>query len=1033
MRMTAARVMAVFSASVAMVVLVTCNSTPSGTITTQPAASRPSTQPSTQPGARGIGARGRGSGAGAGAGFAQGRGGPTGRGRGRGGGGGVGVTRPEFPFLDASLTFEERLDDLIPRLTLEQKIAQMQMDAPAIEELGIAAYHWWNEALHGVGRNGEATVFPQAIGMAATWNPELHQKMANVIGVEGRAKHAEAIRLGYSAQYAGLDFWSPNINIFRDPRWGRGQETYGEDPYLTGRMGIAFVKGLQGDNADYFLTIATPKHYAVHSGPEMERHRFDADVSEIDLWTTYLPAFEATIREGHAYSIMGAYNRVGGASASASPKLLNEILRQKWGFKGYVVSDVDSVRDVFINHQIADTPEAAAALAVKAGCDLNSGTTYVALAGALRLGLLTEADIDKSVRRLFLARIRMGEFDAPDAGFDPYASIPPTANDTREHDTVALEVARQSMVLLKNENNTLPLKKNLRSIAVIGPTADSVAALLGNYAGTPSKPITILQGVRNTVSPQTRINFVQGSPLVAEELPLAEPIPASCFFTDESKRVKGLFGTYYRSMVTMDRPIRTRVDASVDLAYPDRASQDSLPFAEGFYARWEGILVPPQSGDYQIGFTGRDAYRLTLDGKAVVDEFFTGNRRTFGNTVHLEEGKSVRVLAEYFHPAGAVPAGGAGGGGGGRGGGNAARDNAAIQLRWTRPTIDGHPAGVNGEPLFADAVRAARESDATILVLGITADLEREEASVHYAGFSGGDRTSLDLPSVQEQLLKAVTEARGNKPLAVVLTSGSALSVNWANDHAPAILQAWYPGQHGDAAADVLFGNYNPGGRLPVTFYKSVDDLPPFTSYQMTTLTTTANSSIALATQPSFSATNGMVESGRTYRYFSGKPLYPFGYGLSYTTFAYSGLSLSPPDPTTKDDIIANVTVKNTGRVAGDETVQLYLNREPVINGSRVLDQVIQADNRPPHKTLLGFLRTHLEPGEQKIVQFTITPHQLALPASDGSRHVNATPNNYTFTIQAGGSSEAGINQPLKVTGESAAPEYRFVAPKILP
>ncbi len=946
--------------------------------------------------------------------------GAGGSGGGYGRPGGRTPSRPEYPFFDPYYSLEERLDDLLARLTLEEKTAQMQMDAPAIDRLGIAAYHWWNEALHGVGRNGEATVFPQAIGMAASWNPDLHLQMAKVIADEGRAKHAEALRRlpPSRAIYTGLDFWSPNINIFRDPRWGRGQETYGEDPYLTGRLGIAFVRGLQGDDPNFFATIATPKHFAVHSGPELERHRFDAQVSEVDLFTTYLPAFEATVREGKAFSVMAAYNSVDGLPATASPRLLTDILRTTWGFQGYVTSDVDSVSDVYQSHQFAATPEAAAAAAVRSGCDLNGGTTYKALAEAVRQGLLTEADIDKSLRRLFTARFKLGEFDVPAgspyAPVNPYANIPPTANDTPANDAVARRMARESMVLLKN-NGALPLKKEVRSIAVIGPTADSTAALYGNYNGTPSRPVTILQGIRNAVPLTTQVLYTPGCPLVTEDIPLAEPVPGACFYTDATRKVHGLYGTYYRSVFNLNQPSRTRIDPAVDLAYPDQSAKDSLPYAEGFYVKWTGVLVPPATGDYQIGFTGKDVFRLTLDGRMVVDEWYQGNKRSSGGTVHLDAGTFYEVTIEYAHPAAAAPSTAPANTGYAPA---APRDTAGVQLRWTRPTADFEAAGVTGLPLFQDAVSAAKAADAVVLVLGITADLEREENSVHYKGFAGGDRTTLNLPAVQERLLEAVTAAvgtgGGGKPVALVLTSGSALSVNWADAHVPAILEAWYPGQHGDAVADVLFGDYNPAGRLPVTFYKGVEDLPAFTDYAM--------------------EAGGVSGSrGRTYRYFTGAVLYPFGHGLSYTKFGYSNLKVTE-NPTTTEDVVVRVAVKNTGAVAGDEVVQVYVENPeapmPVTNPYARGEVGIMLNLFLPPKTLVGFKRVSLKPGEDKTVEFTITPHQLGMALSE-KKHTNVA---RTITVRAGpnSSAAAGLSQKVAITGPAAEVDYRFVAPRVL-
>ena len=937
------------------------------------------------------------------------------------------ATNPQYPFRDAALPLAARLDDLIRRLTLDEKAAQMQMNAPAIGRLGIASYHWWNEALHGVARNGTATVFPQAIAMAASWDPDLHLRMAKVVADEARAKHADALAHNNHFIYTGLDFWSPNINIFRDPRWGRGQETYGEDPYLTGRLGIAFVQGLQGDDPNFFETIATPKHYAVHSGPEMERHRFDAVVSDVDLFTTYLPAFEATVREGHAYSVMAAYNRVDGIPATASPRLLTDILRRTWGFQGYVTSDVDSVSDIYLSHPSEPTAEAAAAAAVKAGLDLNGGTTYEALPEAVRQGLLTEADIDISLRRLFTARFKLGEFDPPHAAgskaaLNPYADIPPSANDSPAHDALARQMARESMVLLKN-TGVLPLKKDLRSVAVIGPNADSTSMLYGNYNGVASHPITILQGIRNAVSVSTQVMYTPGCPLVTEDIPLAEMVPAACLYTDATRREHGLSADYNRSVFDVERAFRTRFDATVDLNFPDRADQDSLPYTEGFYVKWRGVLVPPATGDYQLGMAGKDAFRMTLDGKPIVNQWNLADRRSAGTTVHLEKDKAYPLFVEYAHPpappapatAPASPTNTAG-----VMARLAARDSAVVQLKWTRPTADGTAAGADGLPLFAAARAAARAADAVVVVLGINATLEGEQRIVNYAGFSGGDRTSLDLPAVQERLLEAVMAAVPGKPVTLVLHSGSALAVNWANDHVPAIVQAWYPGQHGDAVADVLFGDYNPAGRLPVTFYKSADDLPPFENYAMA------------------------AGHGRTYRYFTGAPLYPFGYGLSYTKFEYSKLEVTA-NPSTTQDLIVRVAVKNTGTVAGDEVVQVYIENPPPTRPTMIVSEglALPAPTVPgmyvessapaalPPKSLVGFQRVPLTPGAQRTVEFTITPHQLGAAHAEQKR-VNV-PRTVTVQVAPNSATGSGLSQQVTITGNAADADYRFVAPRILP
>jgi beta-glucosidase len=957
-----------------------------------PAATRPAgTQAASQPAGRGRGSRGGGGAFGG----AFGRGG-----RGRG----FGAPADFFPFQDTSLSVDDRVDDLLARLSVDEKVAQTQMAAPAVERLGIPPYHWWNEALHGVARNGEATVFPQAIAMAATWDPATHFQMAKVIALEARAKHEEAVRQGIRAIYTGLDMWSPNINIFRDPRWGRGQETYGEDPYLTGRMGIAFVTGLQGADPFYFQTIATAKHFAVHSGPEIERHRFDAQPSEIDLRATYLPAFEALVREGKVYSVMASYNRVDGVPATASPRLLTDILRTEWGFQGYVTSDVDSVKDVYQNHQFAASPEEAAAASLKAGCDLNGGTTYQALAGAVKAGLVTEADLDKALRRLFTARIRLGLLD-PDGG--PYAGVPYSMNDSSASDQLALNAARQSIVLLKNDARTLPLDRaKLRTVAVIGPTADSLSALVGNYNGTPSRPVTLLQGIRDAVGPAGRVLYTPGCPIVDEQIPLAETVPAAALFTDASRKTPGLTADYFRDIAFAGNPIRTRVDRTVDFDWATQSARDPIPLNQGLSARWTGVLVPPESGEYQLGLAARDGFRMWADGKLIIDEWTTGNRRSTGASLRLDKDKPVAITVEYFHPRSAGGPGQGGGGGGGATGGGPALpasnvppvEQAGIQLRWTRPTPDGHAGGDDGLPLYADALRAAQSSDAVVLVLGITADLEREEHLIRYKGFSDGDRSSIDLPGVQERLLEQVTAAAAGKPVVLVLTSGSALSVNWAKDHVPAVLEAWYPGQRGgQAVADVLFGRYNPAGRLPVTFYKSADDLPPFTDYAMA------------------------AKNGRTYRYFSGDVLWPFGFGLSYTTFEYSAPTAAATNPTTGDDVVLSVRVKNTGSVAGEEVVQLYADRKTAPAAASA------AGVAPPPHTLLGFARVPLAPGEEKTVEFTVTPHQLALVTADGKRVAYPGP----VDLRIGPNSADGKTLPIVIGGPPATPDYHFVAPRV--
>jgi beta-glucosidase len=805
-------------------------------------------------------------------------------------------------------------------MTLEEKVSQMQNAAPAIERLGIPPYDWWNEALHGVARAGYATVFPQAIGLAATWDTKLMYDVADVISTEARAKHHEFVRNNQHARYQGLTFWSPNINIFRDPRWGRGQETYGEDPYLTARLGVEFVRGLQGNDPRYFKVIATPKHYAVHSGPEPERHAFDAVASERDLRETYLPAFRATILEGKAYSVMCAYNRTNGEPCCANQKLMKDILRGEWGFNGYVVSDCGAIYDIWKFHKVVPTEMEASVLGVRGGTDLTCGTEYPTLVEAVKRGLITEAEIDTAVKRLMTARFRLGMFDPPE--MVPYARIPFSQNDTPEHRQLALKTARESIVLLKNANNTLPLKKNLKSIAVIGPNADAPEVLWGNYNGRPSVLTTPLNGIKNAVSANTKVVYALGSTLAGEAV---IPVPASALTTNGTE--PGLKAEYFNNQELRGPAATVRTDARIDFNWGRYRPVPDLS-ENNFSVRWTGKLKAPESGNYTLGFTADDGARLYVDGKLLVDAWSSNPKKTVTSEITLEAGRSYDLRMEYFQN----------------------NREAIAKLVWSYPRL--------AERMIEEAVNAARQSDASVLVLGISAGLEGEEMPVAVEGFRGGDRTDISLPKSQEALLKAVVAT--GKPVAVVLLSGSALAVNWANENAPAILAAWYPGgEGGTAIADVLFGNYNPAGRLPVTFYKSVDQLPPFTDYSM---------------------------QGRTYRYFKGEPLYPFGYGLSYTDFAYSNLRLDAKSVKAGEPVKVTVDVTNTGDREGDEVVQLYLTD-------------VAATAAVPIRTLVGFDRISLRPREKRSVTFTITARQMSLIDERGKRVIEPG----EFLISVGG------------------------------
>ena len=825
---------------------------------------------------------------------------------------------PKPRYLDTALPLDQRVDDHVSRMTIEEKVSQMMNAAPAIPRLGIPEYDWWNEALHGVAF-GIATVFPQAIGLGATFDPQLINRVSTVISEEARAKYHESQRHGNRSRFSGLTFWSPNINIFRDPRWGRGQETYGEDPYLTSRLGVEFVKGLQGNDPKYLKVVSTPKHYSVHSGPEPERHRFDAVISERDMRETYWPAFRATVIEGRAESVMCAYNRVNGEPACASTHLLGDLLRGEWGFSGYVVSDCGAIDDIYQRHHFVKTAEEASALAVKRGTDLECGESYKSLVNAVKQGLIAETEIDNAVKRLFTARFRLGMFDPPE--MVPYAQIPFSANDSSAHRKLALEAARESIVLLKNEQNMLPLRKDLKSIAVIGPNADDVPVLLGNYNGQPSRATTPLAGIRSHVSPGTKVVHAMGTTLTDVSV---VAIPASALRNVEGK--PGLSAEYFASRNLEGTPALKRVDESVDFDWGMLQPAPELP-ANNFSVRWTGKLTPTVTGTYRLGAIADDGVRVYLDGKLIVEDWTEHAPTTVTAEVTLQAGQSYDVKMEYYE----------------------SQIGAVAKLVWQPPAIK------IATP-YAEAVNVAKQADTVVLVLGLSSKLEGEEMKVTEPGFLGGDRTDIALPARQEALLKAV--AATGKPIVLVLLSGSALAVNWADTNVAAIVQAWYPGEEGGAAiADVLFGDYNPAGRLPLTFYKSVDQLPPFENYAM---------------------------EGRTYRFFKGQPLYPFGHGLSYTNFKYSSLTVSSPRVAPGTAVTVSATVENSGSREGDEVVQVYIND-------------VEASVRVPIRSLVGIERVHLKPGERRVVSFKIDPRQLAVITDDGRTVVE--PGQFNVTI----------------------------------
>lgn len=827
-----------------------------------------------------------------------------------------GMSLPEqdtMAFRNADLALDVRVADLIGRLTLEEKAAQLGTASPAIPRLGIPAYDYWSEALHGVARAGVATVFPQAIGLAATWDAALMHRVATAISLEARAKFNETGPAADHGIYEGLTFFSPNINIFRDPRWGRGMETYGEDPYLTGRMAIEFVRGLQGDDPRYLRTVATAKHYAVHSGPEPDRHRFDAVVSERDFRQTYLPAFRAAVTEGGALSVMCAYNAVYGDPACGSSLLLDDILRGEWGFGGYVVSDCGAISDIYRGHHAAADAIAAAALGLRAGTDLSCGSEYRNLPAAVRGGLLSEATVDSALSRLLRTRFQLGLFDPPDRV--PFNRIAPDVNDSEAHRELARETARESMVLLKNEG-ALPLRSGIRRIAVIGPDANDVDVLLGNYNGYPSSAVTPLEGVRRAAAARgIDVTYARGSD-VAQGIASLETVPASAF--------SGLSGDYFANHAFDGAPYATRADATIDFQWWRRAPLAGMP-ADSFSVRWTGTFAPPVTGRYALGARAMGSVKLFLDDSLIVD--FSDRHVVLARSawVELEAGTRHALRLEFFDR----------------------RADASVQLVWAPPAPS----------LQDDAVTAARDADVAVLFLGLSPRLEGEEMRVEVPGFSGGDRVAIDLPEPQQQLLRAVV-ATGT-PVVLVLVNGSALAVPWAAANVPAILEAWYPGQGaGEAIADVLFGEESPAGRLPVTVYASVDDLPPFSDYDM---------------------------RDRTYRYFIGQALFPFGHGLSYSQFNYSDLRV-PTHALAGDSVTVSVEVENAGSMRADEVVQLY-----------VTD--VEASVPVAIRALAGFRRITLEPGERMSVSFTVAPAAFSL-IDDGGRRV-VEPG--TFEISVGG------------------------------
>jgi beta-glucosidase len=857
------------------------------------------------------------------------------------------------PYLNTTLSPEIRARDLVGRMTLEEKASQLVNQSRAIPRLKVPAYDWWSESLHGVAVNG-TTEFPEPVGLAATFDAPAIHTMATDIAIEGRVVHAQSLHDGGSAIFHGLDFWAPNVNIFRDPRWGRGQETYGEDPFLTGRMAVAFVTGMQGDDPTYYRVISTPKHFDVHSGPEPTRHIADVDVSRHDQLDTYEPAFRAAIVEGKAASVMCAYNAINGQPACANQYLLQDLLRGSWGFQGYVVSDCGAVRDIFSGHRYRPTQPQASAISLERGMDnecvdftslVKDDHDYKPYIEAVQQGYLSQDAMDTALVRLFTARIKLGMFDPPD--HNPYAKIDANDLNSSEHRALARKLAEESMVLLKNDG-TLPIKPGTRNILVVGPLADQTAVLLGNYNGTPTHTVSLLEGLKAEF-PDARITYLPGTQFLRDD---GQPIPNNLLSTPDGH--PGLEAEY-ADWAGVDfgegvkpKPITSRVEPNIDLA--DHTLPSAVSAKNSVGVQWKGTLTAPTTGDYLIGLQADGFARVSVDGKMIALQYGSQGVESHLGRVHLIQGAKATLDVQYR---------------------SADNRKASARLIWS---------AVNDAP-SPEALTAARQADLVIAAVGITSRLEGEEMPVNQPGFLGGDRTSIDLPQPEEALVESVASA--GKPLVVVLLNGSALGVNWIDKHANAVLEAWYPGEEGGAAiATTLSGKNNPAGRLPVTFYKDVSQLPNFEDYSM---------------------------DNRTYRYFTSKPLYPFGYGLSYTTFSYTSLNLASTRVNAGDPVLATVTVTNTGKLAGDEVAELYL-KFPSVAGA-------------PRIALRSFQRVHLEPGQSQQLHFELKNRDLSMVTELGQPIIAA--GDYTVTIGGGQPDTTApvVTGTFHIAGQIALPE----------
>lgn len=836
-------------------------------------------------------------------------------------------SQPELlPYQNPALSAEERAADLCSRLTLEEKASLMMNTSPAIPRLGIPSFDWWSEALHGVGRNGLATVFPSCIGMAASFDDDLIEEVFTAVSDEARAKNTYARSQGNAVKYRGLSFWTPNINVFRDPRWGRGQETYGEDPYMNGRMGLRVVKGLQGDGSDkYFKLHACAKHYAVHSGPEKTRHSFNIDnLPARDLWETYLPAFKMLVQDGNVQQVMCAYQRFEGDPCCGSDRLLNSILRYKWGFDGLVVSDCGAISDFYREgrHEVSKDAKAASALGVRSGTDVECGSVYHNLPAAVRRGDISEDEIDISVKRLLKGRFELGDFD-PDS-IVSWTKIPLTVVSSDKHRALARKMAREQMVLLKN-NGVLPLRPNDGKIMVMGPNASDSTMQWGIYYGQPAHTVTILEGLNQRA--EAPLPYIRGCSVT--RMTDLESVFGN-FTTSDGK--PGMEAKYWNNVDMTGTPVAEVVYTS-DIRLDNGGNTAFAPGVNltNFTTRLRGTYHADRDETLKMIFNNDDGLRIIIDGDTVHNRW-KGEPLAFRDRdFKVKKGRNYDIEVDYMQ----------------------LDDDATLNFDLIRAK----------EVTAADAVSAAADAETVIFIGGISPAYEREEAKVNEPGFDNGDRTSIELPAPQREILRALHDA--GKKIVFVNCSGSAVAIEPESEFCDAILQAWYPGeQGGHAVADVIFGDYNPSGKLPVTFYKNDAQLPEFDDYLM---------------------------RGRTYRYMKEEPLYPFGYGLSYTDFTMS-------EPTFTDDKI-KVSVTNTGKREGTEVVQIYLRRP--------------ADTAGPNKTLRGYSRVDLEPGQTKEVKIDF-PRELFETWDEETQEMRVIPGVYELMV--GTSSNDNYLKTVKVT-----------------